>query len=530
MDSVITFIKEFITLFSEMAPFLLLGFLLAGILHVWVPNHVYVPKISKPTFKSVLWAALFGVPLPICSCGVIPTSIALRREGASKGASVSFLISTPATGVDSILATYSLLGLPFAILRPNAAFVTAMFGGVLTNFASRGEADGIAVAKHRESHDPSASSEACKCGGERERHHEHCGCDEHEHHDHHHHEHCECDVSADSTAECAEHSKTSKNSFVHKIGETIEYGLVNMVGDVSKWLMIGLLLGALISAFVPNELFLALREYPILCMICVLLLAMPMYTCATGSIPLALALVAKGITPGAALVLLMAGPATSIASMLVVGKAFGKKTLAAYLFSIAFGAMFFGFIVDTFFMDTFLSAMLPHGSAECHGHGALGVFDYVCAGLLAAFMIYAKFVHKGCDGHCGCGCGDSHCGCPSTGSGIGCSCGCDHDDDHCECEHHEHEHDHCDASTGTSTGESSDSAEHSEPASKTYRVNGMSCSHCKACVEKAAFALEGVVFAVANVAKKQLVIEGSVDESALKTAIEEAGFEFGGEV
>ena len=104
------FVLQFITLFSEMAPFLLLGFLLAGILHVWVPNHLYVPKISKPNFKSVLWSALFGVPLPICSCGVIPTSIALRKEGASKGASVSFLISTPATGVDSILATYSLLG------------------------------------------------------------------------------------------------------------------------------------------------------------------------------------------------------------------------------------------------------------------------------------------------------------------------------------------------------------------------------------------------------------------------------------
>ena len=107
MEYITTFILEFITLFSEMAPFLLLGFLLAGILHVWVPNQVYVPKISKPNFASVLWASLFGVPLPICSCGVIPTSIALRREGASKGASVSFLISTPATGVDSILATYS---------------------------------------------------------------------------------------------------------------------------------------------------------------------------------------------------------------------------------------------------------------------------------------------------------------------------------------------------------------------------------------------------------------------------------------
>ena len=140
------FFWQFVTLFSEMAPFLLLGFLLAGIIHVWIPNHLYVPKIAKPNFKSVLWAALFGVPLPICSCGVIPTSIALRREGASKGASVSFLISTPATGVDSILATYSLLGGPFAILRPIAAFVTAMLGGVFTNAVTKNEGDtGVAV-------------------------------------------------------------------------------------------------------------------------------------------------------------------------------------------------------------------------------------------------------------------------------------------------------------------------------------------------------------------------------------------------
>ena len=515
MEFVSAFVHEFITLFSEMAPFLLLGFLLAGILHVWVPNHVYVPKISKPNFASVLWAALFGVPLPICSCGVIPTSIAIRKEGASKGASVSFLISTPATGVDSILATYSLLGLPFAILRPVAAFATALFGGVLTNFATRGESENTSHVVAEHSHEHHEHHECCG--------HEHDSCENHC--DDEEHEHCGCGASTGSLRPSSVQAATCCGScesrdvdhltFGQKIAETFRYGLVNMVGDVSKWLMIGLLLGALISAFVPNELFLALREYPLLCMICVLLLAMPMYTCATGSIPLALALVAKGITPGAALVLLMAGPATSIASMLVVGKAFGKRTLIAYLVSIAVGAIGFGLIVDTFFMDTFLSAMLPQGSAECHGHGVLGVFDYVCAGLLAAFMIYAKFVHKECaDSH-----EDKHCDC---GDGHGDECDDEHE--HCHCGEHDHVH-------------AAEHMEHSKnklqvpPANKkTYKVFGMSCSHCKACVEKAAFALEGVVFAVANVAKKELVIEGPVDESALKTAIEEAGFEFGGEV
>jgi uncharacterized membrane protein YraQ (UPF0718 family)/copper chaperone CopZ len=456
---------------------------------VWVPNHLYVPKISKSNFMSVLWAALFGVPLPICSCGVIPTSIALRKEGASKGASVSFLISTPATGVDSILATYSLLGLPFAILRPIAAFVTALFGGVFTNIATRGERDDVRVQNETVDFDDCDTEHHCGCG--------HCEEEDHDHHEHHEHEHCGCGGHG---CGCESHDVHSM-SFGQKVAETFRYGLVNMVGDVSKWLCIGLVLGALISAFVPNELFLTLRDYPLLCMLAVLVLAMPMYTCATGSIPLALALVAKGITPGAALVLLMAGPATSIASMLVVGKAFGKRTLVAYLASIAVGAIGFGLIVDTFFMDTFLSAMLPHGSAECHGHGALGVFDYVCSALLAFFMIYAKFAHKGCGGHCGCG--EHH---------------HEHEEGECHC-HEGHDHEHCD---------------HDEPVVRTYRVNGMSCSHCKACVEKAVRGLDDVLFAEADVSRKELVVkwhdEDDIDEAALKKAVDEAGFEFGGAV
>lgn len=479
------FVWQFVTLFSEMAPFLLLGFLLAGILHVWVPNHLYVPKISKTNFKSVLWSALFGIPLPICSCGVIPTSIALRKEGASKGASVSFLISTPATGVDSILATYSLLGGPFAILRPVAAFMTAMLGGLFTNVVTKNEPEtGVAVVG--ETHEPHHEHEHCDCEGD------HCSCSQEGHDEH------------------------SKKSFAQKVRETLEYGFVNMIGDVSKWLIIGLLLGALIAAFVPDDFFLFLHEYPLLCMVVVLVLAMPMYTCATGSIPLALALVEKGITPGAALVLLMAGPATSIASMLVVGKAFGKRTLAAYLTSIALGALFFGFIIDTFFMDTFLASMLPHASAECHGHGALGVLDYICAGLFALLIVYAKFAHKGCGGHCGCGC-ENH----------DCCCECSDGHEHCECvehdEHHHHEGEcHCNGHHH----------EHEEPVVETYSVLGMNCSHCKACVEKAVMRLDGVLSAEADVAGKVLRVQwhgdDDVDETALKIAVEEAGFEFGG--
>ena len=128
--------QEIFDLINEMSPFLLLGFLLAGLMHAFIPNRLYTTYLAGNSLKSVVYAALFGVPLPLCSCGVIPTAMSIRKEGASKGATVSFLIATPQTGVDSIFATYSLLGLPFAIIRPIVALVTAVFGGVLCNITS----------------------------------------------------------------------------------------------------------------------------------------------------------------------------------------------------------------------------------------------------------------------------------------------------------------------------------------------------------------------------------------------------------
>lgn len=390
MEYITLFLSSLVELFAEMAPFLLLGFFLAGVLHVWVPRSLYVPKISKPNFSSVFLSALFGIPLPICSCGVIPTAVALRKEGASKGASVSFLISTPATGVDSILATYSLLGLPFAILRPVAAFVSSMFGGLLTNFVTRGEAkedlSKLEVPK-----------ESCGCGG--------CGCG-HDHDDdcsdddeHCLDEHCheECEEHKHGCCCCGrdhDHDEHAERNigFKDRLKETFAYGFGDLLPEITRWLLVGLILGALIAAFVPNELFMSIREYPVLCMFAMLVISMPMYTCSTGSIPLALALMEKGLPPGAALVLLMAGPATSIASMVVVGKTFGKRTLAAYLFSIAAGAFFFGWLVDTFMMDTFLGAITMNGF-DGHSEG-LGWFDYSCAAVLALLIVIGLIPKK----------------------------------------------------------------------------------------------------------------------------------------
>ena len=139
--------REIFELVNQMSPYLLLGFLLAGIMHAFVPQTIYRRYLGGDSFRSVLYATLLGIPLPLCSCGVIPTAMSLRREGASRGATVAFLIATPQTGVDSIIATYSLMGLPFAILRPIAALVTAIVGGQAANLFGKDRGDEMNAQK-----------------------------------------------------------------------------------------------------------------------------------------------------------------------------------------------------------------------------------------------------------------------------------------------------------------------------------------------------------------------------------------------
>ena len=277
------YITPLIDLLNEMTPYLLLGFLIAGVLHEFVPRRIYADKLSGNNFKSVLWAALFGVPLPLCSCGVIPTATSLYREGASKGATVSFLISTPQTGVDSILATASVIGIPFAIIRPIVAFITAIAGGVVTNRICKNENN-----------------------------------------------------TRQQAVQATEHK-----SFAQKIMGTLRYGFIDMIQDIGKWIVIGLVIAAIITVLIPDNFFVSLNKYPLLNMLMILAVSTPMYLCATGSIPIAAALMLKGLSPGAALVLLMAGPATNMATMLVINKVLGRKTLITYLIIIMTGSIGF---------------------------------------------------------------------------------------------------------------------------------------------------------------------------------------------
>ena len=360
--------QEVFTLINEMSPYLLLGFLLAGLMHAFIPGMVYSRYLSGHGFRSVLYGALFGIPLPLCSCGVIPTAMSLRKEGASKGATVSFLIATPETGVDSIIATYSLLGLPFALIRPIAACCNALMGGMLVN-AFADEKEGREISEE--------DTKSCCC----------------------HHE------GQLGVAE-VKGQKSPLNvqcSMFNKLKEALQFGFVEMMGDIGKWLVIGLIIAGLITVFVPDSFFTIFKGSTLMSMLLVLCIAIPMYICATGSIPIAVALMLKGLTPGAALVLLMAGPACNMASILVINKVLGRKTLFVYLFSIITMAICWGCIVDYCLpQEWFMTGMMAKACHEAEGTSWFNIGCTILLTLLLLNVLRLHLFHKHEGGHCCC--------------------------------------------------------------------------------------------------------------------------------
>lgn len=326
--------REIFELINSMSPYLLMGFTLAGIMHAFIPATIYNRYLSGNNFRSVLNAAILGIPLPLCSCGVIPTAMSLRKDGASKGATVSFLIATPQTGIDSIIATYSLMGLPFALLRPLAALVTALFGGSLTNYTEK------------INNETTATSEATAC--------------------------------------CRQEAKSS---VAQKLRNAMNYAYIEMMQDIGKWLVMGLVIAGVITVFVPDTFFSLFADKPLASMLLVLLFAVPMYLCATGSIPIAVALMLKGLSPGTALVLLMAGPAVNVASLLVIGKVMGKKSLLTYLFSIISCALLLGLGIDYLLPREWFVSPLEQIHA-CHDCG-ISYFSTVCTVILTLLLANA---------------------------------------------------------------------------------------------------------------------------------------------
>jgi hypothetical protein len=402
------FFKALLMVTAEMSPYLLLGFLIAGILHVFVPGKFYSRYLSRDNKLSVLYAALIGVPLPLCSCGVIPTAIGLKNERASKGAVASFLIATPQTGIDSILATFSVLGLGFAIIRPVAALITGICGGILINRF----------------------------------------------------------VSEDTDSAVLESSCRVERG--NKVWRVFRYSYYDMMQDIGLRLLIGLLLAALINVVVPDEFFLTFGSSPLLQMLIILIVAVPMYICSTGSIPVAAALIMKGLSPGAALVMLMAGPAVNIASILVVRKSLGNRFTWIYLSTIIGFSVLFGLIINAVGLN--VSPVM--NDVCCTSESVFpGTFKLICTILLTLIILFAlsmKLFNK-------------------------------------------------------------IFRKETIPADATvYCVEGMHCSHCEASVESAVKSIDGVTSAKASASAKTLIVTGKADESALRDAVEKAGFTFKG--
>jgi uncharacterized membrane protein YraQ (UPF0718 family)/copper chaperone CopZ len=315
----------------ELAPWLLLGLLVAGLLHVLLPPGFVRRFMGRPSFASTLKAVLLGVPMPLCSCGVIPAAIGLKKDGASNGAAIGFMISAPQTGADNFAVCYAFLGLPFALFSVVSTFVTGLIGGLLTDWLGP-----------REKPAPAAPAPHC------------------------------------ATA-------PAPLTWFGRLRELWRFCTEELLYMIWRWLVVGIVASAAISAWVPEN-ALANQAWATgwLGLLVVLVIAVPLYVCSTSSIPLAAALIHAGLPPGAALVFLMAGPATNVATLGAVYRAFGGRTLAIYLGTIVGCSLVLGRTFDF---------VLGAGSAgHVHEHGGGGWLALPAALLLVALL--ARFAWR----------------------------------------------------------------------------------------------------------------------------------------
>lgn len=342
------------TILCESAPYLLLGFLIAGLIKALVPDEKILKHLGGNDLRSVAIASAIGAPMPLCSCSVLPTAAQLRKGGASKGATTAFLISTPETGVDQLAVTWSLIDPMMAFLRPIAGVITATTAGVIINLLVklgwdvRGGQDTLPSPK--DEHPP---HDAC-CAPTPAAPHTHAHDHGHEHGHDHGHDHDHAHDHGHGTAHDHGHAHAAPTrrprTFLGVLREATSYALGPMLDDLSRWFILGFLVSGLITVLVPPNYFGEVIPNGFVAMLVMLAVAMPMYVCATGSTPVAAALIAKGLNPGAALVLLLAGPATSMATIFVVRRLLGVRSTIVYVITIAIFALGFGALADQLYV------------------------------------------------------------------------------------------------------------------------------------------------------------------------------------
>lgn len=301
------------------SPYLLFGLTISGIIHQFITVEKIKKWLGGNSFINVVKAAIVGIPLPLCSCSVIPTAVTLRKSGASAASTSSFLIATPESGVDSISMTYALMDLPMTIMRPVAAFISAFLAGLLQ----------LAFNKNA----PKVEEEVKSC--------------------------CK------SKNSCAAEKKVS---LIDNLKEMFSFAFGSLINDISLWLAIGIVAGAMIDLLVPENFFLNLS--PTQGRLAVFLIGVPLYICATASTPIAVSLMMKGMSPGVAMILLLVGPATNISNIAVLQKYIGKKGVILNIIAIVLVALLFSYIVDFLYANYFPLEFIQNFSSHDHDHTA----------------------------------------------------------------------------------------------------------------------------------------------------------------
>lgn len=288
---------------NDMSVYIVFGLLFAGILKQFIPENFVKKQLGDNSSKSILKSALLGIPLPLCSCSVLPFASALKKDGASKSAIQTFLIATPITGADSILATWGVFGWVFTLYRIVSSFIISLIAGFLTLIFDRDyKAKPMMFSQVKP--EGSCKDDSCSCSTQKE-----------------------------------------DNFFLR----VYNYAFKNLLGDIAKPLFIGMLIATFISVFLPDSFPKYVTNSPLLSYLAMLLISLPIYVCATASIPLAVAFLIAGFSPGAVLIFLTAGPASNMATIMLIRKILGLKSLFIYLISIVIGSFLFAYLLDSFF-------------------------------------------------------------------------------------------------------------------------------------------------------------------------------------
>ena len=338
MKTLFDIAREIVIVGGQMSPYLLFGFIAAGFLYILAPSSWIQKHLGGKGIFPVIKSVLLGVPLPLCSCGVIAVTASIRKQGAGKAAATGFLIATPQTGVDSILATWGMLGPVMGIIRPVLALLTGITGGALVTLLDREEQAATQIVQGNAV--PSAAK--------------------------------------------------GKTSVKRAVGDAFYYGLVTLPADIARPLVVGILLAGMIAALLPAGLLTPFIGGGILAMLVMTIVGIPLYVCATASIPLALGFIHLGASPGAALAFLIAGPATNAATVATVWKVLGKKTTFIYLFTVAGGAILSGLFYDMLVNQSWVVNFAGDYHHE-HSETTVGWFNAVAALLLALVVLNSLY-------------------------------------------------------------------------------------------------------------------------------------------